>query len=338
MWREKKESHDDDMDDFSRCGKGGGKGRAWMHGFFFGKGFAKGHGKGSAPGHHHGPHHRGGPLVRKLVQLSGIEWEDAHEIIHGAKHGDEEMREKLAEAISSSSDESSTSGTSSGSSSSSSSSEDEEKHEHHRAQRHKKIMQALKLLAAGDEDEFHTAMHELHQHRRHHGGKGHGGKGHGGKGLGSMRGMFQRHGGKGACKGKGKGKGCHDKCMKKNKSGRGSKKEETCTTDQGDDFKETFTVVEAPLQRTDVVEPVEDEPVEDDLYEELAQDDQEDETLEDEEEAAAEAEAATFHDSRFVENISQLLAMGFNEDEAQSALEACDDNVDDAIAMLLCDW
>merc|ERR1719326_1942319 len=332
MWREKKESHDDDMDDFSRCGKGGGKGRAWMHGFFFGKGFAK----GSAPGHHHGPHHgphhRGGPLVRKLVQLSGIEWEDAHEIIHGAKHGDEEMREKLAEAISSSSDESSTSGTSSGSSSSSSSSEDEEKHEHHRAQRHKKIMHALKLLAAGDQDEFHTAMHELHHHSRH------GGKGHGGKGLGSMRGMFQRHGGKGACKGKGKGKGCHDKCMKKNKSGRGSKKEETFTTDQGDDFKETFTVVEAPLQRTDVVEPVEDEPVEDDLYEELAQDDQEDETLEDEEEAAAEAEAATFHDSRFVENISQLLAMGFNEDEAQSALEACDDNVDDAIAMLLCDW
>merc|ERR1719199_2062234 len=103
MWREKKESHDDDdMEDFSRCGKGGGKGRAWMHGFFFGKGFAKGHGKGSAPGHHHGPHHRGGPLVRKLVQLSGIEWEDAHKIIHGAKHGDEEMREKLAEVISSS--------------------------------------------------------------------------------------------------------------------------------------------------------------------------------------------------------------------------------------------
>merc|ERR1712072_331210 len=101
-------------------------------------------------------------------------------------------------------------------------------------------MHALKLLAAGDQDEFHAAMHELHQHRRHHGGKG----------LGSMRGMFHRHSGKGACKGK--GKGCHDKLMKKNKSGRGSKKEETCTTDQGDDFTETFTVVEAPLQRTEL--------------------------------------------------------------------------------------
>merc|ERR1711959_644648 len=125
---------------------------------------------------------------------------------------------------------------------------------------------------------------------------GHGGKGHGGKGLGSMRGMFQRHGGKGACKGK--GKGCHDKLMKKNKSGRGSKKEETCTTDQGDDFKETFTVVEAPLQRTDVVDPVvEDEleldldlNLEDDLSceEELAQEEEEEEECK---EAAAEAEA-----------------------------------------------
>merc|ERR1712167_373923 len=127
----------------------------------------------------------------------------------------------------------------------------------------------------------------------------------------------------------------------------------TFTTDQGDDFKETFTVVEAPLQRTDVVDPVvEDElnldldlNLEDDLSceEELAQEEEEEECKEAAAEAEAEAEAeegeeTPFNDSRFVENISQLLAMGFNEDEAQSALEACDDTVDDAIAMLLCDW
>merc|ERR1712094_87048 len=105
----------------------------------------------------------------------------------------------------------------------------------------------------------------------------------------------------------------------------------------GDDFKETFTVVEAPLQRTDVVDPIEDEldldldlNFEEDLSDELAQDEQEDERKEGAADAAAEVEGeeeTLFNDSRFVENISQLLAMGFNEDEAQSALDACDDNV-----------
>merc|ERR1712159_184221 len=178
-------------------------------------------------------------------------------------------------------------------------------------------MHALKLLATGDQDKFHVAMHELHHHHGRHSGKG-----HSGKGLGSMRGMFHWHGGKGACKGKGNSR--HDKCMKK--SGRGSKKE-TCTTDQGDDFKETFTVVD----------PIKDElhhlNLEDDPCQELVQDEQEDQSKE----AAANADAEA-EDSRFFENISQLLAMGFNEDEAQSALDACDDNVDEAIAMLLCDW
>jgi len=143
----------------------GGKG-AWAFfgkGFMYGKGFAAGKGLGKGGKGHH--HHGAGPLVRKLMQLSDMDCEEAKATIHGAKQGDNDMCMKINCVLDGSSDDAST----------------DEEHEHH--PHHEKMMVLLKMLASGDPLDFHFKCGHKGKgkgkgHHRHSCGKGGHGRGH----------------------------------------------------------------------------------------------------------------------------------------------------------------